>query len=112
MARQMSIDGTERKHIKEIGVAGRDYVDKRDTRMGWTEKEKESKDLLIKVMKKHRTDIYVDDDAVPPLRMVLKETDAKTDVKVEVISSTDKEPKAKKAAKKKALPAGEVRDGE
>ncbi len=78
--RQAELKGIERKAIKEINDAAEGYVDARDRRMKLTEKEHESKEALIAVMKKHDTLVYRDDEANPPLIVTL--TPGKDNVKV------------------------------
>ncbi len=65
--KQLKIPGTQPKEIKEVNAAAESYVDVRDERMALTERETEARDALVKVMKKHGLDVYVDEDAAPPL---------------------------------------------
>ncbi len=83
MGKQLAIAGTERKAIKEVNDAAEQYVEQRDKRMKLTEKEKEAKDALIAVMKKHGLAVYRDDDATPPLTVVLSSSDQVKVSKVE-----------------------------
>ncbi len=69
--KQLQIAGTEKKSIKEVDAAAEAYVEARDERMQLTEREVEARDALITVMKKHKLDLYRDDDAAPPLLVTL-----------------------------------------
>lgn len=69
--RQMTIQGTEKPTIKEIDTAAEAYVDARDERMKLTDRESEVKEALIGVMKKHKVEVYRDENAVPPLVVTL-----------------------------------------
>lgn len=82
--RQTEIPGTERKSIKEVDDAAEVYRAAMLARMKKGKTEKEKKDDLIKVMKKHGLNVYKDDNAVPPLVISLNSTDS---VKVTVLKS-------------------------
>jgi hypothetical protein len=69
--RQMKIPGTEQRAIKEIDAAAERYVEARDARMELTEKEVELRDRLVDLMRKHKLEVYRDDDAAPPLLVLL-----------------------------------------
>lgn len=75
--KQKRIPGTEEERIKEIDDAADDYVECRDKRMGLTEKEKEAKNRLIDVMKRHKLSVYKGDGFV-----VTYDHEEKDDVKV------------------------------
>lgn len=70
--RQAEIPGTERKTVKELNDCAEAYVDVRDKRMKLTEREGEMKERLVTAMRKHGLEVYRDDDASPPLLVVLK----------------------------------------
>lgn len=78
--KQGELPGLERKVVKEINTAAEAYVSARDKRMQLTEKESEAKQALLDVMKKHKTEIYRDDDVNPPL--VITVLPGKDNVKV------------------------------
>jgi hypothetical protein len=81
MARkQLEIAGTERKRIKEVDDAMESYVDARDERMALTEKEVDALAALATVMKKHKLNVYRDDNADPPL--VVEVTPGEDKIKV------------------------------
>ncbi len=61
--RQTEIPGTERKSIKELDSAAEAYREERDARMKKSEHESVAKQALIDLMKKHKVDVYRDDDA-------------------------------------------------
>jgi len=61
--KQGELPGMERPTIKELDTAAEHYVEKRDARMEASVTEKEAKDTLIAVMKKHKVDIYRDESA-------------------------------------------------
>lgn len=69
--RQLSIKGTERETIKEVDTAAEAYVEARDERIRLTKKEVDAKDALVTVMKKHKLDVYRDENAIPPLVVTL-----------------------------------------
>jgi hypothetical protein len=69
--RQMKIPGTEQETIKEIDSAAEAYIDVRDKRINLTDRESEAKEALIGVMKKHKVEVYRDENAVPPLVVTL-----------------------------------------
>lgn len=80
MARQTEVPGTERKVVKEVSSAGEFYRQKRDARMAASVEEKEAKVALLEVMKKHKLDLYQDDNAVPPFVVIVSH--GQDDVKV------------------------------
>ena len=88
MARQGELPGTERKRIEEVETAAEAYVRVRDRRMKLSKSEKEAKDALIAVMRKHHLDVYKDTEATPPLVVRVSQTD---NVKVEAVASDDDE---------------------
>jgi hypothetical protein len=77
--KQGELPGMEREQIKEVDDAAEAYRDARDARMKKTETEKESKDALIEVMRKHKLTVYRDESVDPPLVITLVD---KTNVKV------------------------------
>ena len=72
MGRQNEIPGTERQQIQEIDDAAEGYQEAKKKRMKLTEKESEAKLALISVMRKHKVEVYRDDNASPPLLVTLK----------------------------------------
>ncbi len=78
--KQLHIEGTEPKSIKEVDTAAESYVGARDERMKKTEREDETKQALIGVMKKHGLTVYKDEEASPPL--IVTVTPGKDQVKV------------------------------
>ena len=72
MGRQNEIPGTERQQIQEIDDAAEAYQEAKKKRMKLTEKESEAKIALIAVLRKHKVDVYRDDNASPPLLITLK----------------------------------------
>jgi len=72
MARkQLEIAGTERPRIKEIDDAAEAYQDAKKKRMKLTEQEVDAKKALGAVMRKNKVEVYRDDNASPPLLVVL-----------------------------------------
>jgi hypothetical protein len=69
--KQLPIPGTEKETIKEVDSAAEAYVEARDERIRLTDKEVDAKDALVTVMKKHKLDVYRDENAVPPLIVTL-----------------------------------------
>lgn len=108
MAKQISIEGTERKQIKEVADAGKEYVRCRDGRMRWTDKEVPAKETLIRVMKKYKLDIYHDDESSPPLLITLKEKPAKDEIKVTVLEVVDEEKRKTPSADEEESEDGEA----
>lgn len=51
-------EGVAPKKIKKLDIAADDYVEKRDTRMQWTEKEADAKAVLIQLMIEHKLERY------------------------------------------------------
>lgn len=70
-------EGVAPKRIKAIDVAADKYVEIRDTRMEWTEKECKARDNLVAKMKEHGLSMYRYGDH----EVVLKEGDPKVKVK-------------------------------
>jgi hypothetical protein len=60
---QQSIPGTERKVHADIREAAEDYVEIRDERQAMTVKEVDAKSKLMGLLKKHKLESYVDEDA-------------------------------------------------
>ena len=57
--KQLQIEGTERhERIPEIEEAAERYAEVRDTRMEWTKKEVQARELVRGLMKKHQLQIY------------------------------------------------------
>lgn len=82
MARkQLTIKGTEQKSIPEIERAAEHYVEVRDHRMELTEEEVEAKGALLAEMEKHKITTYRDDNAVPPLVIVVLPGESKVKVR-------------------------------
>jgi len=69
--RQQSIPGTEPESIKELDDAAESYVEARDERIAKLEVEVEAKEALVRVMKKHKLEVYRDESASPPLTVTL-----------------------------------------
>lgn len=69
--KQKQLPGFETKSIKELDDAAESYVEARDKRMKMTEKEVDAKEALIGVMKKHKLDVYRDENASPALVVTL-----------------------------------------
>jgi hypothetical protein len=78
--RQAELAGMERERIKEIDDAAEAYVKLRNARMRATDKEVPAKEALIAAMKKHKVASYLDNEASPPLQVIL--TPGKDQVKV------------------------------
>lgn len=57
-AKQTWIEDTEPEDITEVTDAAENYRKERDRRMAMTVEEKEAKQVLIDVMKKHNLDFY------------------------------------------------------
>ena len=70
--KQTEIPGTERQQIQEIDSAAEAYQDAKKKRIKLTEKESEAKTALIAVLRKHKVEVYRDDNASPPLLITLK----------------------------------------
>jgi hypothetical protein len=87
--KQLQVPGTERDHIAEVDTAAESYIEARDERMDLTEKESEAKEALLSVMKKHRLDVYRDENVVPPLVVTL--IPGSDDVKVKRVKNADGE---------------------
>lgn len=87
MARQTRIPGTDSEKIKEVDDAAEGYVKARDKRMKLTEAETEAREALISVLKKHKLEVYRDDDATPPLLVTL--TPGKDKVKVVTVDDDE-----------------------
>lgn len=78
-------EGVAPKKIKAIEVAADDYVEKRDTRMSWTEKEVAARNKLITLMKEHGLEKYRFGDEEVSLKP------GKDGVKVKKIDGTENE---------------------
>lgn len=87
--KQLQIAGTETKAIKEVDSAAEAFVEARDERMALTEREVEAREALIAVMNKHKLDVYLDDDATPPLLVTLIQGEDK--VKISKVSEGDED---------------------
>ena len=61
--RTARLPGTQTKVQKELDDAAEVYVKHRDRRVAALVKEKESKAALISVMKKHKKEVYVDEES-------------------------------------------------
>lgn len=57
-AKQQWIEDTEPEDITEVTQAAENYRAERDKRMAMTIEEKEAKQVLIDVMKRHKLDFY------------------------------------------------------
>jgi len=88
--KQTELPGMERKTVKELDDAAEAYVEQRDARMVLSVKEKDAKDALIAVMKKHGLDVYK--DATANLRVTL--VPGKDGVKVTEDDGGEEEPDA------------------
>lgn len=82
--KQTEIPGTERKSIPEVDTQAEVYRAAVLARVKKSKTEKQEKDKLIAVMRKHGLNVYRDDNAVPPIVVSLSSTDS---VKVTVIKS-------------------------
>jgi hypothetical protein len=69
--RQLQIKGTERAEIAEVDTAAEAYVEARDERMKLTDRESDAKEALVSVMKKHKLDVYRDENSTPRLIVTL-----------------------------------------
>lgn len=54
--------GVSRPKVKAIDIAAGEYVEVRDKRMSWTEKEVDAKTKLAQLMEKHNLTEYIFDD--------------------------------------------------
>lgn len=72
MGKQSEIPGTERQQIQEIDDAAEAYQDAKKKRMKLTGAESEAKLALIAVLRKHKVEVYRDDNANPPLLITLR----------------------------------------
>lgn len=72
-AKQGELPGIERKQIKEVSDAAENYRDARDERIKASVPEKETKEALIKVMRKHELLTYRDDEADIVITLVSKD---------------------------------------
>jgi len=79
--RQQVLKGMEQLTIPEIDAAAENYREQRDKRMRLTAKEVDAKNALIEAMRKHKQDVYRDNNAAPPLTVTLVE--GKVGVKVD-----------------------------
>ena len=57
------LPGTQTKAIRELDAAISLYVDARDARMKKSTPEKEAKTKLIELMKKHKVEVYKDQES-------------------------------------------------
>jgi hypothetical protein len=87
--KQLAIAGTETKGNKEVEAAAEAYVEVRDERMKLTEKEVEARDTLVRVMEKHKLDVYRDENVDPPLLVTLEPGVAKVKVRREDDNTVD-----------------------
>lgn len=87
--KQLQIAGTEKDHIAEVDAAAESYIEARDERMELTEKESDAKVALLAVMKKHRLDVYRDENTVPPLVVTL--IPGSDDVKVKRMKAAEED---------------------
>jgi hypothetical protein len=81
MPRQLRVPGTERPRFREIDQAAEKYREVRDELESVKTRESTAKDRLIAAMKAYAQTEYVDEDAVPPLRITLSAGPDKVKVK-------------------------------